>query len=201
MRTRFQKWQIGTVFIPDSIGYFLSTNFFATIAHKLGQIETSILALFVVGISCLSVFRGFVYSIRSEINVSFPQIPHADSILSLVIPHFALGIGIGTLDVALVPLLASIVDSKYPNDDENVSNTSDASYGAIYAIQQVSVNLAYFLGPLLGGEIAQYIGFTWLMSVIGFSNVAYAFFLFVSVFGWICARVSGNLLSFICRSQ
>lgn len=89
-----------------------------------------------------------------------------------------------------MPLLASIVDSKYPNDDENISNTSDSSYGAIYAIQQVSVNLAYFLGPLVGGEIAQYIGFTWLMSLIGISNIVYAIFLFISVFGWICCRVS-----------
>lgn len=83
-----------------------------------------------------------------------------------------------------------MVDAKYTNDDENISNASDSSYGAIYAIQQISVSLAYFLGPLVGGEIAQYIGFTWLMSVIGMANIAYALFFLVSVFGWICCRVS-----------
>lgn len=46
------------------------------------------------------------------------QIPQANSVASLLLPHFFLGIGIGTLDVALVPLLASIVDSKYNNDDD-----------------------------------------------------------------------------------
>lgn len=56
------------------------------------------------------------------------QIPQANSVASLLLPHFLLGIGIGTLDVALVPLLASIVDSKYNNDDD----TSSGSYFAIF---------------------------------------------------------------------
>lgn len=47
-------------------------------------------------------------------------------------------LGIGTLDVALVPLLASIVDSKYTYDDDTVSVTScGTAYGGIYAIQQI----------------------------------------------------------------
>lgn len=48
-------------------------------------------------------------------------------------------VGIGTLDVALVPLLASIVDSKYVDyDDDSASISSYGSpYGGIYAIQQM----------------------------------------------------------------
>lgn len=44
-----------------------------------------------------------------------------------------------------------------------------------------SVSLAYFLGPLLGGEISQYIGFSWLMSIIGLANISYAIYLVRSV--------------------
>lgn len=40
-----------------------------------------------------------------------------------------------------------------------------------------SVSLAYFLGPLLGGEVSQYIGFSWLMSIIGLVNIVYAIYL------------------------
>lgn len=175
------------------------------------------------------------------------QIPHASSIPSLVLPHFALGMGkfffrshetdfvkkkynnrwhflfpgIGTLDVALVPLLATIVDSKYMYDDELASTSSfGSSYGGIYAIQQIrlafiskllpsvhfhfqmthssgvkfnrfvsyfrslqlfSVSLAYFLGPLLGGEISQFIGFSWLMSLIGLANICYGIYLMRTV--------------------
>lgn len=116
----------------------MSTNFLAVVAHKFGQIETAILALTLVGISALIVSPDpnehceFLRTIALR-----SQIPHANSITSLVLPHFALGLGIGTLDVALVPMLASIVDSKYMSVDENVSGTSDSSYGAIYAIQQI----------------------------------------------------------------
>lgn len=61
------------------------------------------------------------------------QIPQANSIMSLVLPHFALGIGIGTLDVALVPLLASIVDSRYANDDETTSGYLFAAFIVSFA--------------------------------------------------------------------
>lgn len=54
-----QKWQIGTVFIPDSIGYFVSTNFLAVLAHQAGSMPTAIIALLVVGFSCLMVILQF----------------------------------------------------------------------------------------------------------------------------------------------
>lgn len=51
-----QKWQVGTVFIPDSIGYFVSTNFLAVIAHQVGGIITAVISLVVVGFACLLVY-------------------------------------------------------------------------------------------------------------------------------------------------
>lgn len=41
--------------------------------------------------------------------------------------------------------------------------------------------MAYFLGPLLGGEIAQYIGFSSLMSFIGVMNLCYGIYLMFTV--------------------
>lgn len=56
-------------------------------------------------------------------------------------PQFALGMGIGSIDVALVPLLATLVDSKFTYDDETTSITSNSlSYGGVYAIQQIRFN-------------------------------------------------------------
>lgn len=46
-----------------------------------------------------------------------------------------------------------------------------------YDVYAVSVSMAYFLGPLLGGEISQYIGFSWLMSIIGLANIIYGIYL------------------------
>lgn len=50
-----KKWQLGTVFIPDSVGYLIGTNFFGTIAYNVGQVKLALVALCLVGVSCLVV--------------------------------------------------------------------------------------------------------------------------------------------------
>lgn len=49
------KWQLGTVFIPDSVGYFVGTNFFGSVAYKYGQIKVTCISLLLVGISAILV--------------------------------------------------------------------------------------------------------------------------------------------------
>lgn len=72
------------------------------------------------------------------------------------------------MDAALVPLLASLVDANMRS-----GATSDSSYGTVYAIQQTSVSLAYSVAPLLGGELAESVGFPSLMIFIGILNIIY----------------------------
>ncbi|XP_015126265.1 synaptic vesicular amine transporter [Diachasma alloeum] len=86
-----KKWQLGTVFIPDSVGYLVGTNFFGVIAYRCGRCRTAVIAMCLVGISIIC-------------------LPSAISISQLVAPHLGLGLGIGVADAALVPLLASLVD-------------------------------------------------------------------------------------------
>jgi len=86
-----QKWQLGTVFIPDSVGYLIGTNFFGVIAYRYGRSKVAILAMFVVGVSAI-------------------LIPLANTMSQLIFPHLGMGLGIGVADAALVPLLASLVD-------------------------------------------------------------------------------------------
>lgn len=86
-----QKWQLGTVFIPDSVGYLIGTNFFGVIAYRYGRSKVAILAMFVVGVSTI-------------------LIPLANTMSQLIFPHLGMGLGIGVADAALVPLLASLVD-------------------------------------------------------------------------------------------
>lgn len=89
-----------------------------------------------------------------------------------MLPHFGLGLGIGILDAALVPFLATYVDQKYGDFDGSASETF-SNYGAIYAIQQMAVSLAYSFGPLFGGELAKVLGFPWLMRTMGSINCLY----------------------------
>ncbi|XP_051153133.1 synaptic vesicular amine transporter [Leptopilina boulardi] len=86
-----KKWQLGTVFIPDSVGYLIGTNFFGMIAYHYGRCKIAVLAMIVVGISATLV-------------------PTATTMSQLIIPHLGMGLGIGVADAALVPLLASLVD-------------------------------------------------------------------------------------------
>lgn len=52
-----EKWQLGTVFIPDSLGYLIGTNGFGKLAYELGQIRVAVVALLVIGCSCIVVSR------------------------------------------------------------------------------------------------------------------------------------------------
>ncbi|XP_043675380.1 synaptic vesicular amine transporter isoform X2 [Vespula pensylvanica] len=136
-----KKWQLGTVFIPDSVGYLIGTNFFGMIAYRYGRSRVAILAMLLVGITAI-------------------LIPSAMTMSQLIFPHFGMGLGIGIADAALVPLLASLVDQ-------------NGNYGPVYSIQQVAVSLAYFLGPIMGGELVREIGFRWVMRIIGVANIIY----------------------------
>ena len=65
-----QKWQLGMVFIPDSIGYLLGTNCFGAWAYRVGRHRVAAAAMVLTGFCafmvapfpcsfrCL-VFRGF----------------------------------------------------------------------------------------------------------------------------------------------
>lgn len=50
-----KKWQLGTVFIPDSLGYLIGTNCFGKLAFELGQTKVAVAALGLIGCSCIIV--------------------------------------------------------------------------------------------------------------------------------------------------
>ncbi|XP_068084836.1 synaptic vesicular amine transporter [Anabrus simplex] len=157
MRTvKPQKWQLGTVFIPDSLGYLLGTNCFGLVAYRLGHWRVAIAAMMLVGLSVV-------------------LIPSASDVAQLTLPHFGTGLGIGIVDAALVPLLASLVDTRHA-----------AHYGSVYTLQQTAVSLAYALGPLVGGELVQAIGFPWLMRIVGLLNILYCPLLLLLISRQVC---------------
>ncbi|XP_054166693.1 uncharacterized protein LOC128964158 [Oppia nitens] len=140
-----KKWQLGTVFIPDSIGYLIGTNFLIScFAYKCKRWITAMISLALVGLSALT-------------------IPLASNMNHLIIPHFGLGLGIGTIDAAIMPFLANIVDTKY-----------FTLYGSVYAIAQTAVCLAYSLGPLISGQLIQLgVDFSTLIRAVGLMNLMY----------------------------
>uniref|UniRef100_A0A182JM48 Major facilitator superfamily (MFS) profile domain-containing protein n=1 Tax=Anopheles atroparvus TaxID=41427 RepID=A0A182JM48_ANOAO len=157
-----KKWQLGTVFIPDSIGYWLGTNCFGSVAYRFGQIRVSVVALLLVGSACI-------------------LIPSASTVAGLLLPHFGLGLGIGVVDAALVPLLATVVDQQRecqpPEHELDLASPGEPGgrhgYGAVYAIQQIAVSLAYSLAPIVGGELVPIVGFPTVLRALGVLNLLY----------------------------
>lgn len=119
--------------------------------------------------------------------------PLAGSIIYLSAPHFGIGAGIGAIDAALVPLLATLADEK----TESTDTTDVSSYGNTFALGQTAVSLAYCLGkedelnvcklkqfrfhsgPMLGGFLVELIGFPKLMLSMGILNLMYSPFIFI----------------------
>jgi len=62
----------------------------------------------------------------------------ASTVWQLAMPHFFLGIGLGIIDASLMPLLARLADERY-----------EAGYGAVYALAQTAVALAYSTGAVV----------------------------------------------------
>ncbi|XP_022910038.2 synaptic vesicular amine transporter [Onthophagus taurus] len=83
------KWQLGAVFIPDSVGYLIGSNFIGLLSITSWRIALGAMTL--IGLCCCA-------------------IPLAATISNLTLPHFGLGFGVGAVDAALVPLLANLVD-------------------------------------------------------------------------------------------
>ncbi|XP_049809366.1 synaptic vesicular amine transporter-like [Schistocerca nitens] len=134
-----EKWQLGTVFVPDSLGYLLATSLCGELALRVGRCRVALAALFLVGVSCV-------------------MVASARSLLQLLAPHLGLGLGIGAVDAALVPLLARLAGDRF---------------GSVYALQQSAVSLAYALGPLAGGQLVPAVGFPWVMRAVGALNLLY----------------------------
>ena len=62
------KWQLGTVFLPDSIGYWVGTNFFAVVALKQGRHKTAMAALMLLGRFLYFFFNASENAVRAILN-------------------------------------------------------------------------------------------------------------------------------------
>ncbi|KAK2176876.1 hypothetical protein NP493_634g00014 [Ridgeia piscesae] len=137
------KWQLGIVFVPDSTGYWIACAVFGVVAQKLGR------------------WRCIMASLVLS-SVSLVCIPHVRHIQQLIVPHFGLGVAIGLVDTSVLPLLAFLVEKRH-----------FADYGNVYAIAQMSISLAFSVGPSVGGQLVELIGFPWLVRGMALLTIIY----------------------------
>ena len=131
-RMDVELWQIGATFLPCSVSYMIGTCLFGRIAARIGRWLNSLLGLYMIGCSFISVI--------------FAHTPEF-----LIIPMAVTGFGIGMVDSSMLPELGNLVDRRYA-----------ATYGGVYAIGDIAVCLGFAIGPALGGGMSKLIGFQWM---------------------------------------
>ncbi|KAK3799315.1 hypothetical protein RRG08_048822 [Elysia crispata] len=138
-----KNWELGLVFLPDSVGYLMGTNCFGLPARNMGRWMCTIFCMLLIALCLIC-------------------LPFATSLPQLILPHFGLGLGLGITDAAVMPLLALLVDLRH-----------EAFYGCVYAVVQLAVCLAYFVGPSVAGLLVSAVGFPWLMRGMALMNIVY----------------------------
>ncbi|XKL66410.1 hypothetical protein PGB90_009830 [Kerria lacca] len=159
-----EKWQQGLIFLPDSFGYLVSTSILGTLFRQLGNWKSTVIALSLVGINLII-------------------IPNTSSLLQLSVPHFTIGLGIGTVNSNLIPILADYADTR-----------KNTRYISVYALQQGISSLAYICGSLSAGELIQITKFSNIIKTIGILNITYAaiFYLFETKYSIKIIGISNN---------
>uniref|UniRef100_A0A2C9LTZ6 Major facilitator superfamily (MFS) profile domain-containing protein n=1 Tax=Biomphalaria glabrata TaxID=6526 RepID=A0A2C9LTZ6_BIOGL len=141
---KVKNWELGLIFLPDSIGYFIGTNCFGEVSQRIGRWYCCVFCILLIALCQIC-------------------LPFATSIPQLILPHFGLGLGLGITDAAIMPLLALLVDVK-----------NESFYGCVYAVAQLAVCLAYSVGPFAAGMIIKEVGFPWLMRGMAILNILFS---------------------------
>lgn len=84
-------------------------------------------------------------------GLSSCAIPLATALDQLIVPHFGLGLGVGAVDAALVPMLANLVDATRPHTlvCNNRMNTSNAKCSTHIRYVQTDTLVGDFHNDLL----------------------------------------------------
>ncbi|XP_034534687.1 synaptic vesicular amine transporter-like [Notolabrus celidotus] len=138
------KWQLGIVFLPDSLSYLIASNIFGHLSQKHNQ-------------SWLYACVGMIITGITSISFGF-----STNIYHLLLLNAFIGFSVGTVDSSIMPLMGNLVDRRY-----------EPVYGTVYAIADVAICIGFCVGPAISGPIVASIGFPWLMVIVGGVNIVF----------------------------
>ncbi|XP_074552443.1 synaptic vesicular amine transporter-like [Halichoeres trimaculatus] len=139
------KWQLGIVFLPDSVSYLIASNIFGYLSQKHnGSWLCACIGMIVVGITTIS-FR------------------FSKNFYDLLILNTFIGFSVGAVDSSVMPLMGNLVDLRHL-----------PVYGSVYAIADVALCIGFSVGPAASGPLVASIGFPSLMAIVGAVNIVFA---------------------------
>ncbi|XP_041812672.1 synaptic vesicular amine transporter-like [Chelmon rostratus] len=139
------KWQLGIVFLPDSLSYLIASNVCGHLSQKLSG-------------SWLSACIGMILAGITIISFGFSK-----TVYHVIVLNALVGLSVGTVDSSIMPLMGYLVDLRYV-----------PVYGTVYAIADVALCIGFCVGPAIAGPIVAWIGFPWLVAIIGTVNIVFA---------------------------
>nr|XP_046272556.1 synaptic vesicular amine transporter-like isoform X2 [Scatophagus argus] len=139
------KWQLGIVFLPDSLCYLIASNICSRLSQKYSR-------------SWLWACIGMAAAGITTISFGF-----SSTIYHYIVLNAFIGFSSGTVDSSVMPLMGYLVDMRHV-----------PVYGTVYAIADVAVCIGFCVGPVIAGPVVASVGFPCLMSIIGTVNLIYA---------------------------
>ncbi|CAH1784903.1 unnamed protein product [Owenia fusiformis] len=137
-------WQLGVVVLPTSIGYLVAGIICPRTAKWIKRYITAIL--------------GMIISTGAMLGLAFSV-----TFVSMLIVTIFLGLALGMVSTSMQPVFALIVDRRH-----------SSVYGNVYAISDMAVCLAFFIGPLAGGPFIFAFGYPNLLICVAFINFCLA---------------------------
>ncbi|XP_041673398.1 synaptic vesicular amine transporter-like [Cheilinus undulatus] len=139
------KWQLGIVFLPDSVSYLIASNIFGHLSQKHNK-------------SWLFACIGMIMAGITTISFGFSK-----NFYHLLVQNAFIGFSVGVVDSSIMPLMGNLVDLRY-----------QPVYGTVYAIADVAICLGFCVGPAVTGPIVASFGFPWLMTIVGTVDIVFA---------------------------
>ncbi|XP_071953477.1 probable vesicular acetylcholine transporter-B [Antedon mediterranea] len=144
------SWQSGIIWLPAFIPHVIGVVIIVKLTQKRPEYQWLYAA---TGLVVIGIFVVIV--------------PFCKTVGVLIIPLCGICFGIALVDTAVLPTLAFLVDVRHVS-----------VYGSVYALADISYCIAYFLGPILAGQIAAGAGFLTMNICLALASFIYAPVLF-----------------------
>ncbi|XP_033108213.1 probable vesicular acetylcholine transporter-B [Anneissia japonica] len=144
------SWQSGIIWLPAFIPHVIGVVIIVKLTQSRPEYQWLYAAM---GLVVIGIFIVIV--------------PFCKTVGVLIIPLCGICFGIALVDTAVLPTLAFLVDVRHVS-----------VYGSVYALADISYCIAYFLGPILAGQIAAGAGFLTMNICLALASFLYAPVLF-----------------------